>query len=315
VAKASSGRSERAAAEHPADDAALDRILARERRFIAQLPAEAPAALAAAVFRRFRAIVVDHYRCCGRDLEWRRTFDPYRILVSEVMLQQTQVPRVAVKYPSFVARFPDFAALAAASLGEVLEEWQGMGYNRRALQLKRAAEEVVERHGGELPADLEAIDALPGIGHATAAAVMAMAFCVPVAYIETNVRAVMLHFFFHDHAEVPDRDVMPVVEATLDRRDPRQWYYALMDYGTWLKKREVNPSRRSRHHAVQAPYAGSMRQVRGKVLRALVGAGGRTTEQLAASTALSEERVAEALQAYEREGFVGRADDRWFIRD
>jgi A/G-specific adenine glycosylase len=299
------------------EDTARERIERRERRFVADVArvGDPRHGIDGAAVRRFRSIVLDHYRCCGRDLEWRRTFDPYRILVSEVMLQQTQVPRVAVKYPAFVERFPDFATLAAAPLPVVLEEWQGMGYNRRALQLKRAAEEVMERQGGHLPADLEAIDALPGIGHATAAAVMAMAFRVPVAYIETNVRAVMLHFFFQDDAEVPDRDVMPLVEATLDRRDPRQWYYALMDYGTWLKKREVNPSRRSRHHAVQAPFGGSMREVRGKVLRALVAEGGRTSEELAGETGLPEERVAEALAAYEREGFVVREQGRWTLSE
>ncbi len=253
---------------------------------------------------RFRLLVLDYYRRCGRDLAWRHDSEPYRVLVSEVMLQQTQVPRVAVKYPSFVARFPDFGALAAAPLADVLDEWRGMGYNRRALQLRRAAETVVTRYGGALPADLDAIDALPGVGRATAAAVVSMAFSVPVPYIETNIRTVMLHFFFADAADVPDRDVLPMVARTLPPRDPRDWYYALMDYGTWLKKREPNPGRRSSHHVRQAPFGGSMRELRGTILRVVLDEEPRTAAAVARAAGAPEERVAQALAALVREGLL-----------
>jgi A/G-specific adenine glycosylase len=294
-------------------DPVLERLLAREAALMASLPAD-PADLTARDVTRFRRLVLDFHRERGRDLPWRHDTDPYRILVSEVMLQQTQVGRVAERYPRFLARFPDWRALASASLADVLDEWQGLGYNRRALQLKQAAEQVVAEHDGVLPADLAAIDALPGIGHATAAAILAYAFGEPVAYIETNVRAVMLHVFFRDAADVPDRAVMPVVERTLPRDDPRTWYWALMDYGTWLKKREVNPSRRSSHHVRQARFEGSMRQVRGAVLRALVARGSATQRELVTATGMPAERVAEALTALAAEGFAERTSGRWHVR-
>jgi A/G-specific adenine glycosylase len=294
------------------------RLLAREAALVTAIgdtvASRGASGLTPRLVSRFRQLVLDHYACFGRDLPWRRTADPYAVLVSEVMLQQTQVPRVAERWPRFLERFPDWRTLAEAPLADVLDEWQGLGYNRRGLALKRGAEQVMAEHAGVLPADLRAIDALPGVGHATAAAVMAYAFGEPVPYIETNVRAVVLHVFFRDAEDVPDRDVLPVVAATLDRSDPRTWYWALMDYGTWLKRREVNPSRRSRHHVRQAPFVGSMRQVRGAVLRELVARGSATARGLSVATGMPAERVTEALTALELEGFAARTGGRWHVR-
>jgi A/G-specific adenine glycosylase len=280
-------------------------ILARERALIARVSAENGPDLDPAVVRAFRRLVLDHHASCGRhDLEWRRTGDPYAILVSEVMLQQTQVPRVAAVYPRFLERFPNVHVLADTPLSDVLEAWRGMGYNRRALALKRTAEKVVAEHGGRIPRTKSELVALPGIGPATASAVLASAFGVAEPYIETNIRAVVLHVFFHDDCDVPDAEVLRVVTCTLPKRDARTWYFALMDYGNWLKRREVNPCRRSRHHAVQAAFAGSARQVRGEVLRALVERGPSTERELAEATALPAERVGRALEALGREGLV-----------
>lgn len=260
----------------------------------------------------FRETVLGYYREHGRDLPWRRTRDPYRILVSEMMLQQTQVPRVVPKYAEFVDAFPTFEALAAAPLAEVLRVWSGLGYNRRARQLKELAEVVVERHAGKLPSTREELVALPGIGPATAAEVLAFAFGVPVPFIETNIRAVYLHHFFGDECDVSDRELMPLIEATLDRDDPRSWYYALMDYGTQLKRELPNPCRRSKHHAKQGRWEGSSRQARGLVLRALVE-GPADADALAESLGMQLDRVESALDGLVRDGLLVAEDGRFRV--
>mgnify|MGYP001032170442 FL=1 len=271
-----------------------------------------------------------HYHENGRDLPWRRTRDPYAILVSEVMLQQTQVSRVVPKYEAFLAAFPTPHALAVAPLDEVLRVWSGLGYNRRALNLRRAAEAVVVEHGGHVPDTLEGLTSLPGIGHATAAQVLAFAFDIGVPFIETNIRSVYLHEFFGDAGDVPDAAILPFVEATMPAEGAREWFWALMDYGTHLKATLPNPSRRSKHHVRQGRFEGSNRQLRGRLLVALgqAAAGdagwpepgsrtrsglGRTIDQLAESVCFEPERVEAALAALQSEGFVVAEDGRWRI--
>jgi A/G-specific adenine glycosylase len=211
--------------------------------------------------------------------------------------------------------FPTLDALAAAPLTVVLERWQGLGYNRRAVALKRAAEEVVERHGGRLPADAAALRALPGIGPATAAAVLNYAFRIPTPFIETNVRAAVLHHFFAHSDDVHDRDLLPIVEATWDRSDPRGWGYALMDYGTYLKRTLPNPSRRSRHHSRQSRFEGSRRQKRAALLRAVLADPGQATDAYAANAAIPDELALELLGELRGEGFLVQHDDRWTVPD
>ena len=257
--------------------------------------------------------VWEHYDAHARDLPWRRTTDPYRVLVSEVMLQQTQVSRVAPKYDEFLEAFPDVAALASARLEEVLRVWRGLGYNRRARSLKLAAEAIVAEHGGRVPDALEGLTALPGIGHATAAQVLAFAFDVGVPFVETNVRSVYLHEFFADAEDVPDAAILPLVAATLDHKRPREWFWALMDYGTHLKATRPNPSRRSRHHVRQAPFEGSNRQLRGRLLAALVDSPGQTADALADTVGFEHGRVEAALAALQSEGLAAAEDGRWRI--
>jgi len=262
----------------------------------------------------FREVVLGYYREHGRDLPWRRTTDPYRVLVSEVMLQQTQVPRVVPKYEAFLARFPDVGTLAAAPLADVLALWSGLGYNRRAKSLKAAAEVIVEKHGGSVPATVEGLTSLPGIGYATAAQVLAFAFGIGVPFLETNVRSVILHHFFEDAEQVPDAALLPLVEATLDESDPRTWYWALMDYGTYLKRALANPSRRSAHHTRQGRFEGSNRQLRGWLLRELTARPGQSAAALAASAAsFPGEMVVAALAALAAEGFLVETDGRFRI--
>jgi len=246
-------------------------------------------------------------------MPWRETRDPYRIFISEVMLQQTQVDRVRAKYEEFLAAFPDLAALAAAPLDRVLAAWQGLGYNRRAVALHRSARILQQRHRGLLPDDTAALDALPGIGAATAASIRAFAFDAPVVFIETNIRRVFIHEFFPAREEVADAELLPLVAAALDKRSPREWYYALMDYGAALARRVPNPNRRSRSYARQSRFEGSDRQVRGAILRALVGGGALTAAAIGKAAGFESERVLRLLGDLEREGFVQRSGRRFGI--
>ncbi|TLM70546.1 MAG: A/G-specific adenine glycosylase, partial [Actinobacteria bacterium] len=201
----------------------------------------------------FRERVYERWRAEGRhDLPWRRTADPYAVLVSEVMLQQTQVARVLPKYEGWLAEFPTADALAAAPLEAVLRAWSGLGYHRRAVALKRAAETVTREHAGVVPRDEAALRALPGVGPATAAGVLAFAFDEPALYLETNVRAALIHDFFPGRDDVRDAELIPVLAAVLDRDRPRDWYHALLDYGYAIKREVPNPSRRSAHHSRQS---------------------------------------------------------------
>lgn len=222
--------------------------------------------------REFQKIIWQHYAAHGRLFDWRGVDDPYKVFISEVMLQQTQTARVAVKYPEFINRFPDFAALAQAPLKEVLLAWQGMGYNRRGMYLHRAAQIIMTNHQGILPNDPIILDSLPGIGAATAASICAFAFNRPTVFIETNIRAVFIHFFFHGREKVDDKEIMPLVQASVDKDNSREWYYALMDYGVMLKKSLMNPSRKSKHYTKQSKFEGSDRQIRGMILKILTQA-------------------------------------------
>lgn len=220
--------------------------------------------------KKFVALVKDFYKQNGRhDLPWRHTTDPYLILVSEIMLQQTQVERVIPKYQVFITTYPTVQTLALASLRDVLILWQGLGYNRRAKSLHEAARHIVERFSGVFPTTRDEILSLPGVGPYTAGAVMAFAFNQAEPIIETNIRTAYLHHFFPLVVNVHDTQIMPLITTTLDTQEPRTWYYALMDYGSHLKKTLPNPSKRSVHHTKQTTFEGSNRQIRGAIIKVL----------------------------------------------
>jgi A/G-specific adenine glycosylase len=262
----------------------------------------------------FRRTVYGYYRRSGRHvLPWRRTADPYCILISEVMLQQTQVPRVIEKYISFIRRFPDFAALAQAPLSAVLKEWQGFGYNRRAIAVKKIAEIVQRDYAGKLPQDRDTLVKLPGIGEYTAAAIGAFAFNRPAVFIETNIRAVFIHTFFGDRTNVSDKELLSLIEKTLDSKNPRKWYWALMDYGVMLKKKFTNPSRRSSHHKKQSRFEGSNRQLRGRVLKLLTVSDGLTKAAIAKTLNAEPAKIEMNLAGLEHEGFIKRVGRRYQI--
>lgn len=254
---------------------------------------------------RFQQRIWNYYHEYGRPFPWRDTNDPYKILVSELMLQQTQTERVLKKYQPFLERFPGYAELAEAPLADVLSLWQGLGYNRRALGLKRIAELVKSKHNGVLPDDPDILLSFPMIGPATAGSLQAFIFNKPVAFIETNIRRVILYYFFDSKDGVQDSEVLDMVTQVLDASDPRQWYYALMDYGVYLKYAIVNPNRRSAHYRRQAPFENSNRQIRGALLRLINQKGPLPKDVIYGEmSSFEEDRVFNCLSDLEREGFI-----------
>lgn len=254
--------------------------------------------------REFRTKVLAFYRKKGRHLPWRETLDPYKILVSEIMLQQTQVERVIPFYKKFVKLFPDFYSLARASDRSVLLAWQGLGYNRRALYLKRAAKVVVKEHGGKLPKNYSALVKLPGVGKGTAGALLAFAFNTPVVFIETNIRRAFLHHFFTKRRGVSDKELFPLIESALLARDPRRWYSALMDYGTMLLETFENANRESAHYTRQSKFEGSKRELRGKILRFRLKEPRMTLPRLAKACGATLSATRVAVSSLRKEGFT-----------
>lgn len=219
----------------------------------------------------FKKIVLDHYKALGRHaLPWRKSHDPYRVLVSEVMLQQTQVERVIPYFEAWVKEFPNVRALATAPLSKVLRAWQGLGYNRRAKMLHQASKAVVKEYNGVFPKTPEALEELPGIGPYTARAVAAFAYNQDVVFIETNIRTVVTHHFFARKKQVKDSDLLPFLEKALPKGKSREWYSALMDYGAHLKRTGVRLNARAKGYKKQKTFEGSDRQARGAILKALV---------------------------------------------
>jgi A/G-specific adenine glycosylase len=196
----------------------------------------APEGFNKSVIRKFQKIILQHYEKHARAFPWRQTRDPYQIFVSEIMLQQTPVDRVIEKYKKFIFVFPDVFSLACAPLAKVFKAWLGLGYNRRAIALKKSAEIITKKFKGKLPESEKELLTLPGVGKYTAAAISVFAFNRPVILLETNVRTVFIHFFFEDKTEVKDSEIIPLIQTTLDTTNSRRWYNALMDYGVMLKK-------------------------------------------------------------------------------
>ena len=212
----------------------------------------------------FQELVWQKGRELYRDMPWRQDTRPYYVLVSELMLQQTQVARVLPKFAAFVQEFPDFEALAAAELGDVLRAWQGLGYNRRAKYLHETARMIA---AGAPTNALHDLVKLPGIGANTAAAILNYVHQIPTPFIETNIRTVYLNHFFAEQTAVSDKHILEIVARTIDTADPRRWFWALMDYGAELKSEGKGKLHRAAAHKKQSPFDGSLRQMRGEILR------------------------------------------------
>jgi A/G-specific adenine glycosylase len=254
--------------------------------------------------KEFQRQIYRYYKLHRRDLPWRRTANPYNIVVSEIMLQQTQVERVHDKYLEFIKTFPDFDTLARAPQKDVLIMWQGLGYNRRALALRKLSEDIVSQYDGRLPSDVQTLSSLSGIGKTTAGAILAFAFNIPSVFIETNIRRVFIHELFGEEEEVRDAKILPLVEATIDRKNPREWYWALMDYGSMLKREVENPNRRSAHYSRQPSFEGSDRRIRGIVIKKLLKENALSAETLSETTSVRRDRLMQILAGLIDEGFI-----------
>lgn len=263
--------------------------------------------------RLFHELIYRLHRENPRDLPWRKTRKPYHILVSEIMLQQTQVERVRDKYSAFIRAFPDFSSLASAPLADILKIWQGLGYNRRAIALQAIAAVVTEKFRGRLPRGYRELMELPGIGTYSAAAILTFTRNQPHVLIETNIRRVFIHLFFQGSDRVSDAEILPLIDRTLDRENPRKWYYALMDCGVLLKKTGDNPNRRSAHYQKQTPFHGSNRQVRGMILKTIMQDPGISQKRLVEILDLDPEKTAKTLALLMEEGFLKRRGTRFSI--
>lgn len=262
---------------------------------------------------QFRCIVYSYYRREGRHtLPWRQTHDPYAVMVSELMLQQTQVSRVIPKYEAFMKRFPTLRSLARAEQGSVLVLWQGLGYNRRAKMLHSAARAIVAA-GGVFPQTKEELVALPGIGPYTASAILAFAYNTRVVLIETNVRTVYIHHFFKDKSGVADSELLPLIEKTMDTKNPREWYAALMDYGSHLKQTVGNVNKKSAQYVRQSRFKGSNREVRGAIMRLLTQRGSATFRVILKETGFAPLRCEAQLQALLKEELIKKVRQRYSL--
>ena len=247
-----------------------------------------------------KKVLTYHTKYGRHDLPWRKTYNPYRVLVSEIMLQQTQVERVIPKYKSFLQKYPSIQKLAKASLGDVLREWQGLGYNRRGKMLHEAAKKIVNRHAGSVPCTRDELEALPGIGHYTAGAIRAFAFNEPDDFLETNIRTALIHEFYPKSKKISDKKLLKLLPLLRGKTSSRSFYSALMDYGAMLKGKGVKLNAKSKHYTKQKPFKGSDREVRGAILRVLAQGHSLTTLKFETS------RISNALQQLQSEKMIVR---------
>lgn len=270
----------------------------------------------------FQQLVWKFYEDNGRhDLPWRLTDDPYRIYISEIMLQQTQAPRVIEKYEAWLRDLPSFQAVADASKKQIISHWQGLGYNRRALYVKQTAEIITTEYDGKLPSKEEKLLELPGVGPYTAGALQAFVFGKPVVFVETNIRTVFIHHFFADEEEVSEAAIKEMVERTLPEERIKEWYWALMDYGAHLKKTVGNLNKRSTSYQKQSKFAGSNRQLRAELTRFILNNEPVTLIKIKkefADLVAENERmqsIDDNLTSLENEGFVTNMDGSYKTSD
>jgi A/G-specific adenine glycosylase len=213
---------------------------------------------------QFQKKILSWYSEYKQDFPWRKTRDPYHILVSEVMLQQTQVSRVIPKFNDWLKRFPTIESLAKAPVSEVLRQWSGLGYNRRALFLKKAAVEIVEKYNGNFPQDEKILRTLPGIGEYTARALLCFAFNKQISVVDTNVRKVILVTFFNGGNLMTEKEIISIAEQLLPVGSAYDWNQALMDYSrTMLGKEKIQIPKQSK-------FLGSRRYYRGQIIKLLL---------------------------------------------
>jgi A/G-specific adenine glycosylase len=194
--------------------------------------------------------------------------------------------------------------MANTSIEDVMREWSGLGYNKRGYYLKRSAHSIIKHYDGRIPGLPQNLLPLPGIGPYMAGAIACFAYNYPSVFIETNIRSTVIHHFFPDRYDVNDKEIKPILESALDRKNPRKWYYALMDYGAALKKSTENPGRRSAHYAKQSPFEGSLRQARGKILKTIITTGSCNLEELFMITKIEIDKLQRVLIILKNESMI-----------
>ncbi len=269
--------------------------------------------LSSEVINTFHQIICSYFKRNGRNFSFRDEISPYKVLVSEMMLQQTQTNQVDEKFEQFIKKYPDFKTLAKTSNEELLAIWQGLGYNRRALALRDIAQKVISEYNGILPADVEILKSFPQIGHNTASSIVAFAFNMPTYFIETNIRRVYIYFFFPRKKSVKDSEILPIVKKTLDNKHIREWYYALMDYGVMLKKTHPELNKKSAHYRKQSQYKGSIREVRGKILKLLINKKSLSESEIRHHFSNSSVDVLKVLKVLIEEGFLKKEKKRYTL--
>jgi A/G-specific adenine glycosylase len=252
----------------------------------------------------FKGIISSYFEEKGRSFPWRTDTRPWGVLVSEFMLQQTQTEQVIPYWERWMRLWPAPEDLNKVSLEDALREWSGLGYNHRGRYVKDCARIITKKYGGKVPETPAELLSLPGIGAYTAGAVACFAYNHPGVFIETNIRASVLHFFFQGQNGVKDREIYPILEEALDRENPRRWYWALMDYGAALKRLTRNPGRRSARYSRQSSFKGSFRQIRGGLVKALVSRGPASAEELLEHTGFEREDLYRALAVLEKETMI-----------
>lgn len=258
----------------------------------------------------------EYYKTHKRDFPWRETTNPYYILVSEIMLQQTQTSRVVDYYRRFIRKFPSVLSLATCSQTELLQLWQGLGYNRRALFLKRAAEQITSEFHGVVPSKLTDLTKLPGVGANTAGAVLAYAFNQKVVFIETNIRKTITYFYFKNQEVVSDTEIAKKIKILLkNERSIREWYWAVVDYGAMLGRLKIITNNRSAHYVRQSKFEGSFRQIRAAVLRAVLDNSPITLGRLLQLLPFTENQLSKALSQLIVEGFLSEEAGKFVISD
>ena len=266
------------------------------------------------VITAFQNFIYSFYKSKKRNFPFRENITPYKIVVSEIMLQQTQTNQVAEKFLEFIKKFPDFISLAQASVEELLSAWQGLGYNRRALALKKIAECIINEYNGNVPKDLNALTSLPQIGHNTASSILSFAYNIPTYFIETNIRRVYIYFFFPGKSQIDDKEIMELVKNSIDKDNPRDWYYALMDYGTMLKKTHPELNKKSAHYRKQSKFDGSRRQVRGKILKLLLEKP-LSIKEITDKIYFEKKKILEVLKTLKKEGFIQEGQEKFYIKN
>lgn len=270
--------------------------------------------------KKFQELVYSEAKKIDRShLPWRKKITPYKILVSEIMLQQTQVARVVDFFNNWLEVFPDFETLARASTSEVLKKWKGLGYNNRGLRLQKLAQIIIKDFNGILPKTKSELEKLPGVGPYTAGAILAFAYNKPEVFIETNIRRVFIHHFFSDEYDISDKQLFPLIEEVLDIKSPRLWYWSLMDYGSQIPKQEkFNPNKQSKHYTKQSKFSGSVREMRSHITQFVLSEQEKSkSKNLSQSTSFSvlekrfgsDERFEKALAGLVKDGIL-RSDGK-----